>query len=332
VQVHDPLPSYAYVTNRASLHSPEIEAYHTPVITHPLVASVMTITKEASPPAGQEVTPGSLITYTLRYTNVGATRASQVVLTDTFDNRETYTIVTPPIPPTATEYVWNLGSLGPKESGEQQVVVRLQDPLPNHWVVTNEASLYSPGGNPYHTPVITHPVMNLSGTQPTPMVDLIITDVDWEPLGVVSGTWPEFTVTIRNTGTKAASDPFWLALYIKPEGSSPPAWPSDHDRGYCLDNCSVTRPSYVEYVVALAAGEARSLVFANLQEDPSPDFPRNGAYELYVQVDVAFQGDNQYWGRLAEDWENNNLWHGTLTIQDSGPPKVYLPLIARSSP
>jgi uncharacterized repeat protein (TIGR01451 family) len=332
VQVQDPLPNYEYVTNQASLHSPDDDVYHTPVLTHPLVSSVMTITKEASPPAGQEVTPGSLITYTLRYTNVGATRASQVVLTDTFDGRETYTIVTPPIPPTAKEYVWNLGSLGPGQSGEQQVVVRLQDPLPNHWVVTNEASLYSLGGDAYHTPVITHPVMNLSGTTPAPMVDLIVTNVKWQPSHIVSGTWPMFQTTVMNTGMRDASEHFWVSLYIKPEGSSPPSWPSDHDRGYCLYGCSVTRPSYVEYVDALGAGETLALSFENLSADLSPDFPKAGSYDIYVQIDVAFGGDNKYWGRFAEDREDNNLWHGMLTIEDSGPPKVFLPVIVRSSP
>jgi uncharacterized repeat protein (TIGR01451 family) len=335
VRVQDPLPNYDYVTNQASLYSPEGEVYHTPVITHLLSVSVLTVTKEAFPTAGITVTPGSLITYTLRYTNVGATRASQVVLTDTFDGRESYTIVTPSIPPTATEYAWDLGPLGPGQSGEQQVVVRVQDPLPNDWVVANQASLYSPGGEAYHTAVITHPVMNLSGTLPAPMVDLLVSDVQWAPPDVISGTWPAFTVTVQNGGTKAVSDPFSVTLYIKPEGSSAPSGPADLDQGYCLYSCSVTRTAYIQEVDALAIGEARPVSFGNLQaaeQDPSLDFPRTGVYDVFVQVDVALAGDNPYWGRLAEDREDNNLWHGMLTIKENEPRRVYLPLIVRNSP
>ncbi len=298
-----------------------------------LSAFGLAVTKEADPPAGTVVTPGSLITYTLRYTNVGTIRASQVVLTDTFDAYDGYTIVTPSVPPGTREYVWHLDSLGPRQTGEKQVVVQLQDPLPNHWTVTNQGSLYSPEGDPYHTPVITHPVLSPPGT---PMVDLVVTDVSWQPTDPVSGTWPMFTAAIVNTGTKVASDDFWVSLYIKPRPSAAPAWPADHDGGYCLHGCTITRGEYVKSVSTLGPGEGIQVVFGALPtDDPPPYSPAAGTYDIYVQVDVAFEGDNVFWGRHAEDREDNNIRHETLSLRDSepsGPPKVYLPAILRSSP
>ncbi len=342
VQVDDKVPvGTYYITNRVEAdYPPMIDVLQNRIVDpnpndnwyefgSPLSYYVLTVTKDSIPQPGSVVAPGSRITYTLYYTNTGTIRATQTVLTDTFDPHETYTIVASSTQPAEGNNIWHLGVLRPREAGEIEIVVELMDPLPNHWLVTNEASLFSPEGDPFHTPVLTHAVMNLVGPEPAPIVDLIVTDVHLVPNHQWAGVWPDFHATVTNQGTANADVPFWVALYIKPQPSEPPQWPADHDRGYCLDGCATVRRRYVEQVPELAEGESRVVLFENLEEDPSPDFPAEGTYDIYVQVDVAFEGDNIYWGVYPEDYEDNNIWHRVLTL---GPPTVYLPAVFKSSP
>jgi hypothetical protein len=218
-------------------------------------------------------------------------------------------------------------------AGMITVVVRLQDELPNHWPVMNQASLSSPTDAFYQTPPVTHTVMNLSGTQPAPMVDLSVVDVEWIPEDPTAGEWPSFRATVVNLGTADVLDPFWVELYIKPQPSEPPRWPSDHERGYCAGDCQTSplRRRYVEQADTGGGTQEWSILFENLFEDPSPDFPQTGIYDVYVQVDVAFSHEDYdpYWGFYAEDNEGNNLWHGTLAMEKS---QVYLPTILKGQP
>ena len=345
VRVNDQVPPGTYtITNRVEIdYPPMVDAFEQTIVDpnwddnwfefgNPLAFFTMTVAKDADPPPGSIVSPGSIITYTIRYSNTGTQRASQAVLTDTFDPLGNYTVISPSLPPGTADYVWDLGVLSPRQMGEQQIVVQLNDPLPNNWPVTNQASLYSPEGTPFHTPVITHTVMNYSGTEPKPMVDFVITDLTWQPLHPSAGTWPRFYATVANAGTADADTHFWVALYIKPEPSEPPKWPYDHDRGYCLNDCATLRPSYLGYVGQLAAGESTLVAFENLYLDDSPDFPASGGYDLYLLADVAFEGDNLYWGIYPEDKEYNNLWQDFMLIQAAGPPSVYLPMIYKHLP
>jgi uncharacterized repeat protein (TIGR01451 family) len=306
-------------------------------ISNPLAVFGTAVTKEAKPAAGSLVAPGSFITYTIRYANMGNTYATQAVLTDTFDPLGNYTIHSYSVlPDQGKNNIWHLGELSPRSGDKIQIVVQLNSPLPNNWPVTNRASLYSLEGGLLHTSVITHTVLNYAGDQPKPMVDLVVTDVHWTPSIPRTGTWPRFYVTVANEGTADAMQPFWIALYIKPQPSDPPEWPADHDRGYCLNSCATLRYHYLGYVSELAAGASKVIPFLDLAQDPSPDFPAvSGTYDIYVQADVAFEGDNVYWGSIAEDREDNNVWQESLVVDPNGSvgvPPVYLPLVFKQSP
>jgi uncharacterized repeat protein (TIGR01451 family) len=305
----------------------------------------MTVTKEAIPPAGSVVTPGSFIVYTIRYTNTGGIRASQAVLTDTLDPLGNYDVVSVSVPPDQQDgnvWSWNLGELPSRASGEVEITVQVTEPLPNNWLVTNQATLGSPEGEPFHSQVVTHTVMNLdAGGLPVDMVDLTITDLAWQPIAPPAGAWPQFCMTVANIGTADALPPpddpgFWLSLYIKPSPSAPPLWPADHEWGYCLDGCATVRPSYTAYIAQLPAGGQVENVCIQPQVpiDPlAPDFPAAGVYDVYAQVDLAFDGDNLYWGRYAEDSEANNVVQGLMIL---GPlptdNNIYLPIVLSNAP
>jgi len=67
-------------------------------------------------------------------------------------------------------------------------------------------------------------------------------------------------------------------------------------------------------------------------EDPTAlDFPMAGTYDVYAQVDVAFEGDSIYFGRYSEGNEENNVVQDSMILFNADY-HVYLPLIFRSAP
>jgi uncharacterized repeat protein (TIGR01451 family) len=350
VKDRDQVPPNVYtITNRVDINYPPmidalgiaisdpITSDNSAELETPLAFTALTVTKDAIPASGNIVTPGSSITYTLGYENIGRISVREAVLTDTFDHRESYTITAMSREPDVGGNIWHLGTLTPADEGQITIAVELANRLPNHWLLTNLAALSNPAGDPYRA-LVTHTVMNghFSGTEfvPDPIVDLAITDVHWVPAEPGAGQWPTFFATVVNSGTADAEDPFWVELYIKPSPSDPPERPNDHDRGYCLGDCTAPpyRRRYVEQVVDGLAVDGSTVVrFENLHEDPSPDFPGVGAYDIYVQVDVSFSDPayHPYWGFYAEDYETNNIWEGSMLIDQS---RTYLPIISRGAP
>ncbi|MGD8626553.1 MAG: hypothetical protein PVJ34_18585 [Anaerolineae bacterium] len=328
-----------YITNEVEIdYPPLVDAFDQTIVdpvpadnwysfTNPLNIFAITVTKSADPPAGTTVAPGSFITYTIRYTNTGLRLATQAVLTDTFDDTGSYTILNMNPPPDLDGHIWVLGSLAPKQAGEIQVLVQVSDPMPNNWPVTNRAIIHSPEDEAEHTPIVTHTIVEPGIVYP----DLQVDSVRWEPSSTESCGLMDFYATISNPSTQPVTGGFWVSLYIKPWPSQPPEWPSDHDYGYCLDGCVTTRPSYIFYVSDLAAGTSTEVPFVNLQADPN-GFPGDGLYDVYVQVDVAFSGPgyNNYWGALPEEDEFNNILDGG-TLNCGGPPIIYMPVVYRNS-
>jgi uncharacterized repeat protein (TIGR01451 family) len=345
VRVNDEVPANTYrITNQIEInYPPMIDAFGETItdtkmddnlyrFSNPLSFYTMTITKDADPPSGETVSPGDRITYTIRYTNTGTRQASQTVLTDTFDPFDSYLILTPSLPAGTEYYTWDLGLVRPSDGGGETIIVQLQDELPNKWPITNQASLYSPEGDPFHAPMVIHHVKNMSGTEPAPMVDLTVQDLRWTPEEPLATEPVEFCVTIVNSGTLDADEYFFAELYIKADPSDPPEWPSDHDQGYCLNGCAITRPDYIWYgpVGGLPAGSSGDVCFAG-EDVIFPD--AEVAYDIYVQIDVA--DENPYWGRYAEADEGNNLTASSYTTPvDPGPdePRMYLPAIYKNAP
>jgi len=286
------------------------------------------ISKDAIPSPGSIVRPGSTITYTIRYTNAGAFLASQPILTDVFDLNQSYTVVSTDRPAdvlTTTHAVWHLEPLAPGQEGSIQVVVQLKSVLPN-WTITNRARIASSEGDPAASLVISHLVENPPGT---PLVDLVAWNLYVVPDKPKPGQAVTFYATISNTGTLDAIKYFWAELYIKPQPSYPPAGPSDSEEGYCLNNCSETRYSYLYWVGSLMQGQTNEAWFT--PTNTPAVLPIAGCYDVYAQVDVAFENElsnpdyyNPFWGVYPEKSEDNNIAHIVVCV---GPRKVYLPAI-----
>ncbi|MGQ9597810.1 MAG: hypothetical protein ACUVWZ_00160 [Anaerolineae bacterium] len=329
VQVDSSTPLGTVLSNTATLYSDIGRPKTSNCVENLVVAKTykLEVSKRAVPSAGSVVTPGSLITYTLYYTNAGFIPVSQAVLTEVFDLNQSYSLVSANPPPDVPPNVWNLGPLDPGRKGAVDLVVRLDDVLPSNWIVANQAVIDSPEGLPFYTPVITHLVMNPPGV---PLVDLVVGNMRLEPSQPKPGQPVDFYATISNTGNLDANAYFWVELYLKAAPSEPPGGPSDHDQGYCLNNCSIKRSYHLFFVANLKKGQKKDISFL----DDRLFFPVEGVYEVYVQVDVAFTDSdpryNFYWGFYPEQDEGNNIAYKTVFV--GGVPRVYLPAVYKRWP
>ena len=289
---------------------------------------------------------GSNLVYNIHYENNGGWDAENVVLTEVLPANTTFGGTTGWVQVgTSNVYEYQLGDVPWGEGGTVPfaVVVNSQVP-PDTKHITNHVEIDYPPmvdlwDNTIVDPYLEDNVYEFSNElHIIKAVDLAVTDLVLDPEAPLEGVWPKFKATVVNSGTlDALTWPdgvgFRVELYIKTSPSDPPGWPSDHEYGYCLDGCTTLRYQYVADVSQLPMGEPVDVWFESLNLDPTPDFPAAGTYDIYVQVDVAFEGDNLYWGRFQESNEENNILKHTITLTPFDPDYVsYLPLVFRTVP
>lgn len=290
------------------------------------------------------VSLGSTLVYTITYTNNGGWVAEDAELTEylpentTFDGSPGWQQVG-----TSNAYTYQVGDVERESSGTATFWVRVNDEVPpNTTHITDEVTIdYPPMIDAWNNTIVDpftedneYKFSNPLGLQ----VDLTIADPVW-PAVSLEGVWPQFCMSVTNSGAGNALQGFWVELYIKPAPSEPPQWPADHDWGYCLydsdpECTTLRRPSYVGYIDQLLAGEEPREVCLKPEapEDPlAPDYPAVGSYDVYAQVDVAFAGDDLYLGRYSEGNEMNNVVQSAMMVVPRNT-SIYLPLIFRSSP
>ncbi|MFN2166113.1 MAG: hypothetical protein ACK2U9_07600 [Anaerolineae bacterium] len=317
------------IENTASIDSDQGPLRYSNVVTHIVdVPYEIRVVKDAVPAPGSLVEPGSQIAYTIRLTNTGDIAVNDVVLTDTWDVSEDYTVIsTNPAPDPGSDNVWSFGMLAISETRQVEIVVELDDILPNNWAVTNQADVMSLQGPGEESAVVTHTTQYPAGTQ---LTDLVITGLRVEPANPTPGSPVDVYVDIANQGQADATASFWLEIYFKSAPSNPPQWPSDHDQGYCLNNCTVLRADFVQSIASLPKGTGFEVHF----QGDELVFPSSGDYDVYGLIDVAFNlpEHNPYWGRYPEWEEGNNWWHETVSLGgEEGPPRIYLPIVRKNS-
>ncbi|HSP96048.1 MAG TPA: hypothetical protein VL049_02235, partial [Candidatus Dormibacteraeota bacterium] len=149
------------------------------------------------------VQPGQNITYTIAYSNTGASTATTVVVSDTVPANTTFVSASPA--PTSAPAVggtgtvtWNVGSVAAGASGVVTLVAKTGAALPNGTLITNASySIASDqntptGGNPVTTTV--------SGT-----IALTLSKTD-SPDPVAPGGTLTYVLTIGNGGTGTSSN------------------------------------------------------------------------------------------------------------------------------
>lgn len=318
------------LSNQGEVYSEDGPGRFSNVVTHEarLPIPELEVQKTASPPHGSHVAPGSQIIYTITYSNPSIFLAENAVLTDTYDLHGSYKVVsTMPEASDPSNSIWQLGDVAAGARGEVQVVVEVADGLPNHWIVSNQVDL----GHNKMTHPVTDVVTHMVVYDGVALVDFSVDDIRWIPEEPGPDEEITFYATVTNRGAAAAGEYFWVSLYIKPQPSVPPLGAYDHIGGYCLDAaCTTPRRHYLAYVPSLAPGASTELRFQGLEWDPV--FPASGIYDVYVQADMSFDGDEYYpyWGRYPEEYEQNNVEHAVLVIPTpEGPPRLFLPVVTR---
>ena len=227
-------------------------------------------------------TPGSIVTYTLRYTNTTSNVSlAQVSLTDIFTPSEyltflgagwtqtapgNYTLLRPDLAPGAGDSVLVPILIG---AGLPDTILSIANTAIISAVPTVRATETNPGNN------VSTDIDVANGS------DLTVLSMTYAPARLRQYGPITITVVLMNQGLDPTSGPdnlgwFGTDLYIKPAGSPPPSGPDDHAYGKCP-----TPTGSCKYVKAyngtgLAAGETYTVTYSYI-------LPQGGNQVLYVQ-------------------------------------------------
>ena len=155
----------------------------------------LNISKTDSP---DPVQPGQNITYTISYSNTGASAATGVVISDTIPDNTTFVSASPapasaPMVGSGGTVTWNIGNLAVGGSGVVTLVVKTGAGLGNGTLITN--SSYSIDGDQNELTTGNPVITTVSGT-----IALSLSKTD-SPDPVAPGATLTYVLTITNGGT-----------------------------------------------------------------------------------------------------------------------------------
>ncbi|MEW5767040.1 MAG: hypothetical protein AB1797_05345, partial [bacterium] len=139
-KVIPPLTDRTVLTNRVSLRSDEItipeEAEEQTTVWSP----ILEFSKSDSP---DPVVDGDTLTYTLQIKNTGSAKATNVILTETYDDKTTFKSAVPFPDAGSSNRRWTFERLSPGASQTITIQLQVALPLPDGTVLTNSASVMS---------------------------------------------------------------------------------------------------------------------------------------------------------------------------------------------
>src|SRR5438093_76531 len=196
VRVASPLANGTSITNSTySIDSNETSpvngaAVSTATLAGPTLSASMT---DAPDPVGA----GANLTYTIAYTNSGATGATGVVITDTVPANTTFVSATAGGTLATGVVTWSVGNLAAGASGSVQMVVRVASPLANGTSITN--STYNIDSNE------TSPVSGASVSTAVTSAPILTVSKTDSPDPVAAGGNLTYTLSYSNTGNANAT-------------------------------------------------------------------------------------------------------------------------------
>jgi uncharacterized repeat protein (TIGR01451 family) len=287
-------------------------------------AANLTLTKTVTPAAPA---PGSAITYTLSYSNTSSTLASGVVISDIIPAEvlnPSYSSSGAAITPTGTtSFTWQVEDLSPGEGGIITISGVVDGSLGNGVVITNTATITSATPETDiadNTSTVSVTVTVTGGGTELVYLPIILKDAIIAPDLIVeslTATTNSVTVVIRNIGTAASVDAFWVDVYLDPN-PAPTAvnqtWPQLSDQGLVW---GVTQSIPVSGTLTLTVGDAYySTQYSSFSGVVPPGTP------VWAQVDSV--NLNSTYGGVLESHEisggsYNNIT-GPVTASSTGEP------------
>jgi uncharacterized repeat protein (TIGR01451 family) len=315
----------------------------TPFTIVPANSPVLTITKTATPPSGNNVQPGNTIVYQLVVFNSGTATATNVVITDALVSDVGYvsgTITSGSGPFNGSGVItFSVSSLGIGASVTATIEITVTASV-SGTVVTNTATASSgETGNIGDSSMTAHPVITTSTTPAGPVylpiilksfsgsppcANLSIADMAVMPGNVIS-------VTVVNTGTCATDSGFWVDLYANPAVLPGTLVGTTADRAWNSPSVNATH-GMAWAVSGLGAGSSITLT-SDGSVGPTPEdktWPPSGPATLYAYADSFDNNDpgNALYVEIPESDEYNNqfgpvgaIFPAGLESGSTGPPE-----------
>jgi len=184
------------IANTARASAAHSDVFSSNTVTHTVAGPPsLQITKEANPPSGSSVTPGTTITYTIRYTNTGQSPAMGVVITDLLDSRLEHIGGGTRIGDVIS---WTVGSIAPGASGFVTFTARVKNDASG--TITNYAYIGAECLEVVQSNPVTHTVAVLS-----PLLVLTKNSQPSPQSVVQGGDLITYSIVITNIGGAAAS-------------------------------------------------------------------------------------------------------------------------------
>ena len=196
VRVDSPLPDGTTISNDvSSIESNEVPAVgggtvSTTVTSAPLLSIVLS-------GAPDPVAAGGALTYTLDYGNGGNADATGVVITDTVPLDTSLVSATAGGTLSGNSVSWAIGNLAAGAAGSVQMVVQVDNPLPNGTIITNDSA--GIGSNE------TSPITGAAVSTTVTFVPVLSLTLNGAPDPVTAGGTLTYTLDYSNSGNGTAT-------------------------------------------------------------------------------------------------------------------------------
>lgn len=212
VQVDSPLPSGTVITNTGyQIASDQTAPVSGPDVTTAVLSPTLTLSQTGNPGL---VDAGSLVTFTIAYSNTGSGGATGVVITDVVPQHANFVWASDDYDLSGGQVIWDIGLLPKLEGGEVEVVFRVTSPLTDGTPILNQVTIDSSETDSatyldavfVRSEVELH-VTKMAGSDPVPAGDALIYTIAFTNTGNASATGVVVTdVLPAHTTFASASD------------------------------------------------------------------------------------------------------------------------------
>ncbi|MEM2446323.1 MAG: hypothetical protein QW734_06665 [Candidatus Bathyarchaeia archaeon] len=185
------------IANAARATAEQSDVFFSNSVTHVVAGPpILIVSKEAHPPTGSSIPPGTVITYTIRYTNTGSSPAMNVVITDPLDSKLDYIWGGTRVGDIVS---WTVGTIAPGASGLVSFTAQIKSGASG--TITNYAYISAECLPTVQSDPVVHPISAL-----TPYLILSKSSQPAAGGAVQAGDLITYSILITNAGAITASN------------------------------------------------------------------------------------------------------------------------------